>query len=275
MSFINLCKERFNNCKSVLCIGLDPVIEKIPFKDQSNIEKKISDFYYSIIDNFQKYAIAVKPNIAFYEQYGIDGYNALKNIIKRAKKYDIPVILDAKRGDIGNTSKAYAKAAFEELKVDAITLSPYLGEDSLIPFFEYKDKGFFILVRTSNSGSNDIQLLELKNNKILYQEIANKIIDWNKKYSTGIGAVIGATHINELKDIISVFKNNIFIPILIPGVGSQGGDFKQVINILNKFEYPLHIVFINSSSKINYAYLDHPEKDFFEATFIEIKKMLI
>ena len=182
MNFIKYCEERFINCKSVLCIGLDPVIEKIPLNDISNIEKTISDFYYTIIDNFHKYAIAVKPNIAFYEQYGIEGYKALKNIIKRAKKYNIPVILDAKRGDIGNTSKAYAKAVFYELKVDAVTLSPYLGEDSLIPFFEYKDKGFFILTRTSNIGSSDFQLLGLKNNKILYQEVADKIINWNKKY---------------------------------------------------------------------------------------------
>lgn len=275
MSFIKLCKERFDKCNSVLCIGLDPIIEKMPFKDSLNIGKTISNFYYPIIDNFQKYAIAVKPNIAFYEQYGIEGYNALKNVINRAKKFSVPVILDAKRGDIGNTSKAYAKAAFDELKVDAITLSPYLGSDSLIPFFAYKDKGFFILARTSNIGSSDIQLLKLRNNNILYQEVASKIIEWNKKFSAGIGAVIGATQINELKDVISIFKENTFVPILIPGIGSQGGNFNEVINIIKGFKYPLHMVFINSSSKINYAYLDHPDMDFNEAVYIEIKKMLI
>ncbi len=275
MSFIELCKERYVKCKSILCIGLDPVIEKIPFKDKTNIEKTISDFFYSIIDNFHEYAIAVKPNIAFYEQYGIEGYKSLQNIINRAKKFNIPVILDAKRGDIGNTSKAYAKSIFEELNVDAVTLSPYLGEDSLIPFFEYKDKGFFILTRTSNIGSSDIQLLELKNNKLLYQEVADKIINWNKKYSTGIGSVVGATHIEELKKLILLFKYNDFIPVLIPGVGSQGGSFKEVVDALNSINYPMHKVFINSSSKINYAYLNHPEKDYLEAALIEIKKMLI
>ena len=208
MNFIDSCKQRFDDLKTILCIGLDPVIEKIPFKNKTDIEKTLIDFYFSILDNFHTYTLAVKPNIAFYEQYGINGYNALKKIIQRAKQLGIPVILDAKRGDIGNTAIAYAKAAFEELDADAITLSPYLGEDSLVPFFDYKDKGFFILNRTSNKGSSDLQLLKLKNNNYLYVEVANKIAQWNKKYSNNIGAVVGASAAFSVFFLVAFFHDN-------------------------------------------------------------------
>ncbi len=274
MDFTELCMERFKVNNSVLCVGLDPELEKIPVK-AGNIEKKISGFYITLLDSFNKYMLAVKPNIAFYEQYGIDGYNALKKIINHAKKLQIPVILDAKRGDIGNTSIAYAKAAFKELNADALTLSPYLGEDSLAPFFDYKDKGFFILNRTSNTGSSDIQLLKLENNGFVYEEIARKIILWNSKYNNNIGGVIGATHTDELKNLIRMYSEKNYPPILIPGVGKQGGNFNNVIEILKLNNYPLHKIFINSSSKINYAYLDYPGMDYLDASLIEIKKMMI
>lgn len=272
MSFLKKCKERYNSLNTVLCLGLDPIVEKIPLKNKKNKEKLIVEFYDSLLENFHNFIIAVKPNIAFYEQYGIDGIKALKKIILKAKKLDIPVILDAKRGDIGETSKAYAKAAFEELKVDAITLSPYLGGDSLEPFFSYKEKGFFILVRTSNKGSNDFQLLTTVNNNYLYLEVAKKVLEWNNKYSENIGAVAGATHFSELKTIIKLFNENNGLPVLIPGVGRQGGDFKEVVSALKEINYPLHKVFINVSSSLNYAYLNYPDLDYIEATAIEIKK---
>ena len=275
MNFIELCKNRFEKYKSVLCIGIDPEIEKIPYKNKSNIKNTLIKFYFSIIENFYKYTFVLKPNIAFFEQYGIEGSKALKEIIKKAREYEIPVILDAKRNDIGNTAKAYAKAAFNELEVDAITLNPYLGEDSLIPFFEFKDKGFFILARTSNIGGNDFQKIKTESGEYLYTEVTNKIGQWNQKYSNNIGAVAGATQINELKKITSIFSNFNYPPLLIPGIGKQGGDFNTVINILKEKNYPFYKVFINSSSKINYAYIDHPDKDYLEASLIEIKKMLI
>ena len=274
MSFNEICKNRFNELNTVLCMGLDPVLEKIPLDDKSDIEKTLVSFYYSLIENFHKYVLAVKPNIAFYEQYGIDGLKALKKIIAKAKSYKIPVILDAKRGDIGNTSKAYAKAAFDELDADAVTLSPYLGEDSLSPFFEFSEKGFFILDRTSNKGSRDFQMLNVKGKK-LYLEVASKIVEWNKKYSPGIGAVAGATHIDELKELAGLFKNNDGVPLLIPGVGAQGGDFKSVIQLLKDIDYPMHMVFVNSSSKINFAHFEHDGMNYLEAALIEIKKMLL
>jgi len=275
MDFMECCKQRFKQYNTVLCMGMDPVIEKIPVGDKSKIEKTITDFYISLLENFHKMTLAIKPNIAFYEQYGLDGIKALKNIISKAEELEVPVILDAKRGDIGNTAKAYAKAAFDELKADAVTLSPYLGEDSLTPFFEYSDKGFFILDRTSNKGGSDFQSLKIDKREELFIEVANKIVWWNKKYSNSIGAVAGATHLEELKRISSIFAKNDFLPILIPGVGRQGGSLEEVMNILRSYNYPLFKVFINSSSKINYAYLDHPGKDYLEASSIEINKMLL
>lgn len=273
MNFINKCKERFDSLKTVLCIGFDPVIEKIPFKRKDNIKKTLINFYFSIIENFHKYALAVKPNIAFYEQYGIDGLKALKEIIKKSKIKEIPVILDAKRGDIGETAKAYAIAAFNEFDADAVTLSPYLGLDSLEPFFKFIEKGFFILARTSNKSSNDLQLIKTIDNRFIYQEITDKIIQWNKTYSSNIGAVAGATHIEELKEIVVNFNKESGLPILIPGVGKQGGSFNEVIDILKEINYPLYKVFINSSSNINYAYLNYPDMNYLEASLFEIKKM--
>jgi orotidine-5'-phosphate decarboxylase len=274
MNFIEKCEERFSIVNSVLCAGFDPVLEKLPVKKDS-ISETLSDYFIEIMNNFGKYIFAVKPNMAFYEQYGIEGYIGLKKIINEAKKIKIPVILDAKRGDIGNTSAAYAKAAFNELEADAITLSPYLGEDSLSPFFEYKDRGFFILDRTSNKGSSDIQLLKLENGEYLYTEVSKKIAEWNKKYCEGIGAVAGATHPDELKKIASYFCDNNCPPLLIPGVGVQGGDLQTVIKILTGMNYPLHKIFVNSSSKIIFAHNEHKELNYLDAIEIEIKKMQI
>jgi orotidine-5'-phosphate decarboxylase len=275
MNFIDLCEQRFKKLNTVLCIGLDPVIEKIPLKKNDNVEKTLTDFYFSLLENFHSFALAVKPNMAFYEQYGIGGLSALKKIIKKAKEYNIPVILDAKRGDIGETAAAYARACFTELEADAVTLSPYLGLDSMLPFFEYKDKGFFLLCRTSNKGSADLQLLELKGGNPLYREVAEKAAQWNTLYSKGIGIVAGATHTDELKNILNIYSSRNYPPILIPGVGKQGGDFESVIKLLKAFNYPLYKIFINSSSKINYAYLDHPDLNYLDASLLEIKKMMI
>jgi len=272
MKFLEMTKERFESLNTVLCMGLDPIIEKIPAKNKDDVEKTLVEFYFPLLENFNSKVLVVKPNVAFYEQYGIDGYRALKKIIGKASKLQIPTILDAKRGDIGDTAKAYARACFDELNADAITLSPYLGEDSLAPFFGYSDKGFFILVRTSNKGSADLQLLKIEKNCFIYEEVAKKVCQWNRNYTNGIGAILGATHLEELKNIAGLFSKNNFPPLLIPGVGKQGGDLNEVIGALMQVEYPLHRVFINSSSKINYAYLDHPGKDYLEAAMIEIEK---
>lgn len=274
MDFNDLCKERFEKTKSVLCVGLDPVIEKFPYQ-KDNIIDTIYGYFSEILNNFNKYIFVIKPNIAFYEQYGISGLIALSKVIDLAKSLKIPVILDAKRGDIGNTASAYAKASFNELKADAVTLSPYLGEDSLTPFFEYKEKGFFVLARTSNKGSSDFQLLKVDNGDFLYTTVAKKIAYWNKKYTSGIGAVAGATHIEEFRAIAKIFSDNEYLPLLIPGVGTQGGDLGSILNTLKDLNYPLHKVFINSSSKITYGYLDNKETGYLDAIEKEIKKMMV
>ncbi|HBD94784.1 MAG: orotidine 5'-phosphate decarboxylase [Spirochaetes bacterium GWF1_31_7] len=273
MNFNELTKQRFNDTNSVLCIGLDPIYEDIPVK-KDTIEKTITNFLFEIIDNFGQYALAVKPNIAFFEQYGIEGLIALKSVIKRAKEQKIPVILDAKRGDIGNTSKAYAKSAFDVFDADSITLAPYMGTDSLSPFFEYKDKGFFILARTSNPGSKDFQLLKTENGEYLYQSVIKKIVQWNNEFKVSVGAVAGATQLNELEMISKYFSENNCPPLLIPGVGKQGGNFEEVIKTLRSVDYDLSRVFINSSSKILYAYKES-ELDYLDASKQEIYKMLL
>lgn len=274
MNFNELTKERFESINSVLCLGLDPVYENIPVK-KGSVEKTITDFLFQMIDNFGKNSLAVKPNVAFFEQYGMEGIIALKKTITRAKEQKIPVILDAKRGDIGNTSQAYAKSAFEEFEADAITLAPYMGNDSVSPFFKYTDKGFFILARTSNPGSKDFQMLKLENGKYLYEMVIEKIVEWGKTFSVSAGAVAGATHIEELSNIAKYFKDNQCPPLLIPGVGKQGGSFEEVTNTLRSIKYDLSRVFINSSSKILYAYKDHPDKNMLEASELEVKKMML
>jgi orotidine-5'-phosphate decarboxylase len=271
-NFIENCRERFEKVNSVLCLGLDPVIEKFPIKNDG-IEKTIVGYFTELISNFHGKILAVKPNMAFYEQYGIEGYSALKKVVELAANYGLPVILDAKRGDIGNTSLAYARACFDELKADAVTLSPYLGEDSLSPFFGYKDKGFFVLDRTSNKGSSDFQLLKTENGGYLYSHVTEKIVEWNKKYSEGIGAVAGATHIEEFGNIAGTFSENGFLPILIPGVGTQGGDLGSVVSKLKNMNYPLYKIFINSSSKIIFAHNEHGDMKYIDAVEYEINKM--
>jgi len=206
MNFTDMCQKRYETIKSNLCVGFDPDISKFPDKFKSmTIEESISLYFSEIMLNFSKYIYVIKPNVAFYEQYGFEGLKALKNIIQVSRDLSIPVILDAKRGDIGNTAKAYALSVFKEFGADAVTLSPYLGEDSLTPFFEYKNKGFFILARTSNKSGGDFQLQKV-GDKYLYMIVAEKIAEWNKKYSPSIGAVAGATSVEELKNIAGYFR---------------------------------------------------------------------
>ncbi|MBQ1998747.1 MAG: orotidine-5'-phosphate decarboxylase [Spirochaetales bacterium] len=276
MKFLDKTKERFEKINSVLCMGLDPVWDNLPEEVKSDdVEKTLTSFFYSLLDNFADKVLVVKPNIAFFEPFGIAGHTALKNIISYAQKKEIPVILDAKRADIGNTSKAYAKAVFEELNADAVTLAPYMGTDSLSPFFQYKDKGFFVLARTSNPGSSDFQMLKLENGQYLYEAVINKLIDWSKDFETPIGAVAGATHLEELDRIIAMFKNAGNLPLLIPGVGKQGGNLDEVLATLKKHDFDLSRVFINSSSKILYAHKEHGGLSYLEASEIEVNKMML
>ncbi len=205
-----------------LCVGLDPDITKLP-TGYKHSTAGIEAFLCDIVDLTYEHCIAYKPNISFFEAYGIDGLNVLKNVIDHINKR-IPVILDAKRGDIGNTSAMQAKFIFDYFNADATTLHPYMGLDSLDPFFNYKDKYHFVLGLTSNPGSVDFEEQTMKNNQTLSDFVINTLSKWNNTYQN-IGVVVGATE-NKLAQVRAIDPNLLF---LIPGVGSQGGSYTDAV----------------------------------------------
>ena len=230
--------------KSFLCLGLDTDIEKIP-KHLLKLENPVYQFNKSLIDRLHKKIIAVKINTAFYEARGSNGWKDLENTIEYINSYypELFTIADAKRADIGNTSNMYAKAFFEKMNFDAITLAPYMGSDSIRPFLEYKNKWSIILALTSNIGGLDFQLLVDENKNKLYQ----KIISVSKSWGDNIMYVIGATRAEILKDIRSIIPDHF---LLVPGLGAQGGSLDAVVsNGMNKKCGLL----INSSRSIIYA----------------------
>ena len=217
MSYLEKLNNRIQNTNTFVCVGLDVDMDKLPTRFKTETDP-IFAFNKYIIDQTKDFTAVYKPNMAFYEMYGIPGLQSLYKTIAYIPK-DIPIILDAKRGDIGNTSKAYAKAAFEDFKADAITLSPYMGVDSVSPFLEYADKFAYILCLTSNKGSADLQKPDL------YKKVAQKIVDWNTQYKN-CGAVVGATNDQEISELRSIMQTEEF---LIPGVGAQGGDLHKTV----------------------------------------------
>ena len=232
--------------QSYLCVGLDTDITKIPQHLQTNPNAVLA-FNKAIIDATKNYCVAYKINTAFYEAMGVKGWQ----IIEETCNY-IPTthfkIADAKRGDIGNTSAQYAKTFFETFAFDAVTVAPYMGEDSVRPFLEYQNKFTIVLGLTSNAGSNDFQKLIIhstKEEKKLYQIVLEKIANWGN--ANNLMFVVGATQANDLQDIRSIIPNNF---LLIPGVGAQGGSLAEVSKYgLNKDCGLL----INASRNIIYA----------------------
>jgi orotidine-5'-phosphate decarboxylase len=206
---------------SILCVGLDSEIEKLPIKFKRDVAS-LFDFNRVIIDATKDLVCAYKINFAFYEQYGIEGFEVLKKTFEYIPE-DIFTIADAKRGDIGNTSKAYAKSCFEYFGADSITVSPYMGQDSVQPFLDYNDKMVFILALTSNKGSMDFQRL-VADEKPIFKHIVDKSMTWANHEN--IGYVVGATHPNVLKELRDSIPNNCF---LIPGIGAQGGSIEDTI----------------------------------------------
>jgi len=242
--------SRKNN--SLLCVGLDTDREKIPkflLKDHD----PILSFNQKIIQSTCDLVCAYKPNIAFYEAYGSKGWEALKKTCEAVPK-EIPIIIDAKRGDIGNTARMYAKAIFEDLGADAVTVNPYMGEDAISPFLEYENKCAFILCLTSNKSAQDFQLF-LIDGKPLYQIVAEKVITWNEKGNCGL--VVGATYPEQLKKIREIAKS---LPILIPGIGAQSGEIEPTVKFGTDERGERAI--INSSRGIIYA---SQKDDFAEA----------
>ena len=223
MNRTDLVKQIFNK-KSFLCAGLDVDINKIP-KHLLKEEDPIFAFNKAIIDATAKYCVAYKPNLAFYECYGIKGMIAFERTISYLKS-SYPehfIIADAKRGDIGNTSTMYAKTFFEEYKVDALTVAPYMGEDSVKPFLEYENKWVILLALTSNKGSHDFQLIEDKNGERLFEKVLKKSQEWGNE--DNMMYVVGATQGKMFEDIRKIVPNHF---LLVPGVGAQGGSLQEV-----------------------------------------------
>jgi len=217
---ISLIKER----KSFLCIGLDSDPQKIPpylFK----FEDPVFEFNKQIVDATIDLSFAYKPNLAFYESSGLKGWESLNKTIKyiRSLNKKIFLIADAKRGDIGNTSKQYAKAFFEMMDFDAVTVAPYMGEDSVKPFLSYPGKWVILLALTSNKGADDFQFFEDKDQTKLYQRVLRRSSEWGSKEN--MMYVAGATRAEMLSDIRKTIPDHF---ILVPGVGAQGGDLQEV-----------------------------------------------
>ena len=249
MNFMEKLITASQKNNSLLCVGLDLDPRLMPDK------VGIFEFNKAIIDATSDLVCAYKPNFAFYEALGNEGLDALRQTVKHIPD-DIPVIGDAKRGDIGNTAKAYARAIFSDFGFDATTVNPYLGFDSLEPFIQYQDKGVFILCRTSNAGAVDFQSLRcVEHDRPLFEVVALKASEWN--VHGNIGLVVGATYPEELK---LIRQNHPDMPLLIPGIGAQGGDLELTIRygVDAKGERAI----INSSRQIIYA---SREKDFAEA----------
>ena len=206
--------------RSYLCVGLDTSIEKIPKHLQSHPDA-IFEFNKSIIDATKDLCVGYKINTAFYEAEGVKGWQALEQTVSYIPSTHFK-IADAKRGDIGNTSSQYAKAFFEILSFDAITVAPYMGFDSITPFLEYENKWTIVLGLTSNKGSEDFQQQKTGGN-YLYETVINKVSKWGTKEN--LMFVIGATKANELESIRKIIPDNF---LLIPGVGAQGGSLAEV-----------------------------------------------
>ncbi|MEE9431424.1 MAG: orotidine-5'-phosphate decarboxylase [Melioribacteraceae bacterium] len=235
-----------------ICVGLDTDIVKIP-KHLSVLDEPTLEFNKIIIDSTIEYANSYKINFAFYEKDGLQGIEVLEKTIKYIKIIDekILIIADAKRGDIGNTSKKYAESVYDYFNCDAITLHPYMGSDSIEPFLGYKDKINFILGLTSNPSAFDFEKQKLKNGRFLYQEVIEKTNEWNT--NNNLGLVFGATNIDELKLNISSFND---MPILLPGVGAQGGSLEDIVSefkMNNKNNFIINVsrglIYIDDSKK--------------------------
>ena len=256
-------KELINHIKkkkSFLCIGLDTDISKIP-THLLDLEDPIFEFNKQIIDATKDLCVAYKPNIAFYESMGVSGWKSLQKTLDYIPN-EIFTIADAKRGDIGNTSKMYARAFFENMNFDSVTVAPYMGSDSVTPFLEFEDKWAIVLALTSNKGGLDFQMIEDENGKQLFEQVLETSKQWGS--DENMMYVVGASRAEELLEIRAIVPNHF---LLVPGVGAQGGSLKDVA------KYGLNSdcgLLVNSSRGIIYAGND---VDFAQKAKLEAKKL--
>lgn len=220
MTFRQKLENIVKKNNSLLCVGLDPDLEKLP-KDFLKKADSIFEFNKSIIDVTHDLVCAYKPDIAFYEACGINGLKSLKKTLDYIPK-DIPIILDAKRGSVGHTAELYAKSIFNYWNVDAVTLNIFTGKDGINPFLEYKDRYSFLYLRSSNPSASDFQDIDV-NGKPLFQVMAEKVAKWKEK---NFGIIAPATYPEELKILRKIFKNRYF---LVPGIGAQGGNLDKTL----------------------------------------------
>lgn len=240
--------------RSRLCVGLDPDLSRIPehLRKQHSVVDAIVSFNRTVIEATVDHVCAFKLNLAFFEVLGAGSFDCLTRTLEGIPP-DVIVIADGKRGDIGNSAQFYASAAFESLRFDACTVSPYMGRDSVVPFLEFAGRCAFILVRTSNPGSIDFQTLD-SNGIPLYSHVAQTALSWHTNKPGDIGFVIGATDPSAIRAVRKFAPN---VPLLIPGIGSQGGDLENVLAAAGSGP-----ILINSSRSILYA---STGRDFAEA----------
>lgn len=249
-AFIARLELRFSEGARV-CVGLDSDYDKLPatVKDaHSSPEEAVFVFNREIVEATAQYASAFKPNSAFYESLGDSGIRALKRTSLYIHEHypDIPVILDAKRADIGSTNDAYARAIFDDLEMDAVTVHPYLGREALQPFLDRKDRGIFVLAKTSNPGSGEFQDVEVDGEK-MYARVARHVAEaWNKNGNCGL--VVGATYPEELAAVRAIAPE---LPLLVPGLGAQGGDVAATVKA-GKGTHSFGLI-LNSSRGIIFA----------------------
>ena len=245
---IEALKKQILAKKSFLCVGLDVDLEKVPEHIKA-MEDPLYEFSKAIIDSTAAYAVAYKPNIAFFETYGPEGMASLKRVMDYLNnKYpEIFTIADAKRGDIGNTATRYAKAYFETYNFDSITIAPYMGKDSVDPFLSFDEKYAILLALTSNGGSSDFQTQQV-GGQMLYEKVIQTSVEWQG--SERLMYVVGATKANALRKIRELIPNSF---LLIPGVGAQGGSLTEVAE--NGLSIDVGLL-VNSSRGIIYASTD-------------------
>lgn len=255
--------ENIRRKKSFLCVGLDPDINKIPEHIKA-LPNPLFEFNKAIIDATAPYAIAYKPNLAFYESLGAEGWTAFEDTVKyiRQNYPDQFIIADAKRGDIGNTSRLYARSFFEHVGVDALTVAPYMGEDSVTPFLQYPEKWVILLALTSNKGSQDFQMISDINGHYVFERVLKRSSHWGNP--TNLMYVVGATQ-GELFTKVRAVAPRSFL--LVPGVGAQGGSLDDVARYGMIDECGL---IVNSSRGIIFA---SNGEDFAEAAAAEARKL--
>lgn len=288
MDYNQKLRESARRSGNIVCMGLDPILSALPYEDLPATER-ILTYFRTLFDRMKSENLipsAFKPNIGYYvtldqpRKGDFSGSLALAGVLDLVAEFfpGVPVILDSKRGDIARSSLNYAKEAFECWNADSVTVSPYMGTDSIKPF-EFEDKGMYILNRTSNPGGADLQnqnVLDAVDEHTLYHlymHVAQRIVSWSEG-RPGFGAVVGATNMKELEDIATYYAGK-DIALLIPGVGSQGGSAPEVIDALKRSGYDLALARINSSSGLTHPWKKGPAPENWLEMCIESLRKLI